>query len=195
MNTTCSLPLLLATLLLLCGVPLYGGTSRAGKVGDEVIAQVNHTLSMAGLNKSELEKVLVHYQNDELKYRAACFLIANMDVHFSYASDGIDAYYHEMDSVFSNTVQADSIYKNAYYHASTKNGNLLASSSIKWDCQELTADLLIKQIDGAFDMWKKPWNKNLSFSLFCEYVLPYRILNEPVAQVQHRTAIPGTGVA
>ena len=170
----------MATLLLLCGVPLYGGTPHAGTVGDEMIAQVNHTLSMAGLNKSELEKVLVHYQNDELKYRAACFLIANMDVHFSYASDGIDAYYHEIDSVFSNTVQADSIYKNAYYHASTKNGNLLASSSIKWDCQELTADLLIKQIDGAFDMWKKPWNKNLSFSLFCEYVLPYRILNEPV---------------
>ena len=96
MKKSLSLPLLLATLLLLWGgsppngtpnpkkrVPLHGGTPHAGKVGDEVIVQVNHTLSMAGLNKSELEKVLVHYQNDELKYRAACFLIANMDVHFN----------------------------------------------------------------------------------------------------------------
>lgn len=94
---------------------------------------VRNTLNKAGANKLELEKVLTHYQNDELKYKAACFLISNMDAHYILASKDINAYYQEMDSVFSLPVQHDSIYKNAYYHASTKNGNLQEHAKILWD--------------------------------------------------------------
>lgn len=46
------------------------------------------------------------------------------------------------------------------------------------DLQQLDADFLITQIDAAFQVWQKPWNKHLSFDDFCEWILPYRIGNE-----------------
>ena len=91
---------ILAILFLVLCVPNYLVAQSTSKVGDEVIAQVNQTLVKAGSNRSELEKVLAHYRGDDLKYKAACFLIANMDAHYSYASDEINSYYKEMDSVF-----------------------------------------------------------------------------------------------
>ena len=33
------------------------------------------TMERAGKNRAELEKVLEHYAGDELKYKAACYLI------------------------------------------------------------------------------------------------------------------------
>lgn len=141
---------------------------------------VKSTLIKAGANRAELEKVLAHYQNDELKYKAACFLISNMDAHYSLTSKDIDAYYQEMDSVFSLPIKHDSIYKNAYFHASTKNGNLKENAEIRWDHQTLKASQLIQQIDEAFEVWQRPWNKDVSFDAFCKYVLPYRITTEPI---------------
>lgn len=41
-------------------------------------------LSLAGENRAELEKVLRHYEDDTLKYRAARFLIENMPYHTYY---------------------------------------------------------------------------------------------------------------
>ena len=42
----------------------------------------NHRLSkaleLAGSNRGELEKVLIHYKDSGEKYKAACFLIENM---------------------------------------------------------------------------------------------------------------------
>lgn len=141
----------------------------------------SHVLSKAGQNKAELQKVLDHYQGDSLKYQAACFLIANMDAHYCYASKEINAYYDELDSVFRLPVQKEQVYKDAYLHGSTKNGDLRENAVKKWDSQTLTADLLERQIDEAFEMWKKPWNKDVSFNMFCHYVLPYRITTEPVS--------------
>jgi len=54
---------------------------------------VERTLKLAGDNRIELEKVLKHYQqnsNNDLKYKAACFLIENTPMHFSYHSRQID---------------------------------------------------------------------------------------------------------
>ena len=41
-------------------------------------------LHYAGTNRTELEKVLRHYEGDSLKHRAAVFLIENMPYHFGY---------------------------------------------------------------------------------------------------------------
>ena len=41
-------------------------------------ASLETALSQSYGNRSELEKVLAHYQQDESKYRAVCYLIENM---------------------------------------------------------------------------------------------------------------------
>lgn len=46
------------------------------------------------------------------------------------------------------------------------------------DITSITSDYLINNIELAFQVWPKPWNKNISFDDFCRYILPYRSLHE-----------------
>ena len=54
-------------------------------------AQLELALKFAGENRVELEKVLKHYQDSTLKYKAACFLIENMPYYFSYTGGDLDS--------------------------------------------------------------------------------------------------------
>ena len=46
------------------------------------------------------------------------------------------------------------------------------------DCRTLTADYLIENIELAFQVREKVWNRDIPFADFCRYVLPYRCLYE-----------------
>ena len=50
-------------------------------------------LELAGENRDELEKILVHYSapEDSLKYRAACSLIENMPYYYYYEGDIVES--------------------------------------------------------------------------------------------------------
>ena len=52
---------------------------------------LDFALRYAGENRVELEKVLDHYRNDSLKYRAAVFLIGNMPYHYFYTGAQLDS--------------------------------------------------------------------------------------------------------
>ena len=45
---------------------------------------LDFALRYAGENRVELEKVLDHYRNDSLKYRAAVFFFGNIAFHYLY---------------------------------------------------------------------------------------------------------------
>ena len=139
-------------------------------------------LTMGTSAKDNLsDKLLAHFKDNNLKYKAALFLLQNMDAHYSYASKGITSYYHEMDSIFSLPVQKDDVYKKAYVTASTRNGDLSENSRVLWDKDAMTAEQMIDYVNDAFEMWQRSWNKDVGFDQFCEYVLPYRITTEPVS--------------
>jgi hypothetical protein len=66
----------------------------------------------------------------------------------------------------------------ADYHRN--NANLPASRTLM-DIEVITSDFLIDNIDLAFNAWReKPWAQHLDFDEFCDWVLPYRVLNEPL---------------
>lgn len=48
----------------------------------------------------------------------------------------------------------------------------------KYDVEHVKADYLIRNIDLAFEAWRKPWAREVSFGDFCRYILPYRAENE-----------------
>lgn len=135
-------------------------------------------LVFASDNRNELERVISHYNNDSQKQEAAKFLIRNMPRWYSYSG-----------------WQLDSIKPVLSYIANTPNVNVMTeeqrnkwgSLSVKeltkiYDSHVITSDYLIKNIDKAFLNWKsRPWNKSLPFEDFCEYLLPYRIGNEPLS--------------
>lgn len=152
--------------------------SLFGSCRTEEDKKVHETLIVAGSNRLELEKVLKHYENDSLKLQAARYLIGNMAYHFTlkecfvspekvkYALD-ITKFANE-DEVRGHCA---SLLERGYtYHKEELN-----------DSRVLKSDFLIRNIDLAFQVWKKPWAKDVPFMDFCRYILPYRVQKESVS--------------
>lgn len=137
-------------------------------------SRLKYALQMAGENRKELEKVLQHYENDSLKLKAAIFLIENMPEYYSYDGAVLDS----MKAALATGEQR------GYVEPEVKNkwiGYSYRGLPKVYDVKVITADYLIKNIDLAFEVWqKRPWGKYLMFDDFCEYILPYRIGDEPL---------------
>jgi hypothetical protein len=133
------------------------------------------SLALADANRAELEKVLTHYRSDTLKLGAAKFLIENMWAHFSFVDNSLNRYYDKLDSLstcyagkYDNATRA--VF--AEYFERERFSYLAGIPDVK----VVGAEYLIETIDGAFSLREKfPWLQDLSFSDFCEYVLPYKV--------------------
>lgn len=134
-------------------------------------------LEQAVSNRAELEQVLAHYEGDSLKYEAACFLIGNMPYHYAAESWFVSPKGYRYRPDLALFVGKEDVERHC---------DSLMASGYRIECQNLydirhiRADYLIRQIDGAFEVWKKPWAKEVSFDDFCRYILPYRSQNEPL---------------
>ncbi len=135
--------------------------------------ELSAALEFSGPNRSELEKVLKHYESDQRKLDAAKFLIRNMPGHYSYAEtselDSIKAVLSDIND--GKDVPSDRIERwraFSYTHLPKI-----------YDSHIITAEYLIENIDLAFEAYdKREWNKYISFDEFCETILPYRVGNE-----------------
>jgi hypothetical protein len=142
---------------------------------------VEKALHTAGPNRPQLEKAIRYFQQqaDPLKLKAAYFLIANMDIHMSY-----DYYWADKTGrrvPFNELSYPDwSATLSAFDQAKKKYPGIHPVPVKYRDIDSIKADYLIGNINGAFDTWRKKWSKNVSFSDFCEYILPYRISKEPL---------------
>lgn len=136
--------------------------------------RLQYALAFAGDNRAELEKVLEHYRDSGLKYDAACFLIENMPYYYTYADFRLDSL---------KAVQAGIFYKK---HLDSETREKWRNFSYRnlprvYDAHVITASYLIENIDLAFAAWqKRPWKNTLTFDDFCEWILPYRIGDEPL---------------
>lgn len=138
-------------------------------------------LQAAGGNKKELQKVLHYYKKnpiDSLKYKAACFLIENMPFYIYSSGEQLEnykSYYAWLKVRKGKTAQqvSDSV---------KKVFGAMKEPKKKRDIMEMDSAYLCHNIDWAFKVWQEqPWGKNISFETFCEYLLPYRIGDEPLA--------------
>lgn len=140
---------------------------------------VEEALSKAGSNRSELFQVIKHYQKgtDSLKLKAALFLIENMTDKHYFTGQAVDEYYTFIDSVYQIRQQEYDI--PAIYDEFKKKAKYLKEKpTINQDVQTLSADYLIENIEDAFAVWNRPWNRHLNFEEFCEFILPYRVGSE-----------------
>lgn len=143
---------------------------------------VEYVLQQARGNRSELEKVLVHYQNDSLKYKAACFLIKNMSGHFSYQSPAMD-YCKQRLAELPRTARRDSMNRIWKQAATIYPGETVLKVE---DCTSIKSAFLIENIEQAFRAWENaPWYKEVDFQSFCRYILPYRISEEQLSEDVH----------
>ncbi len=143
-----------------------------------VSSHLENALKQSGNNRHELEEVLHYFSfdpGDSLKYKAAVFLIENMPGHYTLESTIIDRFRLELPEIHPN---------HPYRWYKTMQ-SLPAKIELNnfgyklYDLEWLESSYLIRHIENSFRIWQTtPWLCNLPFDDFCEYLLPYRILNE-----------------
>lgn len=137
--------------------------------------KLKRTLKSAGPNRSELDAVLEHYQDDPEKLAAASFLIENMFHWYGYAGWQLDS----LLSVMAEGTKERYISKETIEEWRDISGYSAYKVS---DSKTINAQYLIENIDLAFRVYKeRPWNKHLPFEEFCELILPYRIYDEALS--------------
>jgi hypothetical protein len=140
--------------------------------------RLEKALEFAGNNRVQLETVLEHYraEKDSLKLKAAIFLISNMPYYYSYQGP-------QLDTIKKLLVKGD-------FNQDILNewGNFPYNSLRKiYDSKVITAQYLIENIDLSFEIWEsRPWSKFYSFQDFCNYILPYRIADEPLEKWKYK---------
>ena len=148
---------------------------------EKLISSLEVALQSAEDNEGELHKVIRHYQKypaDSLKYKAACFLIENIPFYFYSEGEQLENYksYYAWLKTSKGKVSeqvADSV---------KKVFGLMQVPKNKRDIIEIDSAYLCHNIDWAFKVWQEQqWGKNISFETFCEYLLHYRIADEPLA--------------
>lgn len=140
-------------------------------------------LAYSGENRTELERVIRHYSQqeaDSLELRAARFLIENMPGHYAPDAPVVRQFQARMDSLYPDM---GNVLRRPVFNLPMR----LLGSQMAWrpveDIHVMKADYLIRHVDNALRMWREcPWLRQFSFDDFCEYVLPYRVANEPILE-------------
>ncbi|MDL2241281.1 discoidin domain-containing protein [Bacteroidales bacterium OttesenSCG-928-L03] len=156
---------------------------------------LDRVLELAGDNRIELERVLMHYDslNDYRKKAAAEFLIVNMENKFYYDGKILKHYmpiFETHDSLFKagNLNRKDPIFQETLDELIKVHGTIQYSGLSRiYDYRVLSADFIIKNIEDAFMAWaSSPFYNPNDFKDFCEYILPYKIANEVAEEYRER---------
>ncbi len=145
--------------------------------------QAKLTLQSSEKNKKELKKAAKYFHKNKQsdKLDALLFLYENMPSH-SFVKVGLfDENETEVNWNFSEFKDYEEA-KNAMDALEEEFGELYwKKKEKKIDHQTISSEFLIDNIDLAFKAWEnKPWSKEYDFTIFKEYILPYRGSNEPI---------------
>ncbi len=146
---------------------------------------IDRTLRLAGNNHSELQKVLDYFEKDSCADRlvAAKFIIEHMPGNFACDTGHLSKYrpfLSQARAILNNgdqQMQKDRL-ESSWLNFQNQYGAPTEAYGVEPDCQYLKADYLINDIVDAYHAWKdNPFNQNVQFQNFLEYVLPYRRKN------------------
>ena len=149
-------------------------------------SSLDQTLKLAGDNRTELEKVLIHYQDSGLKYDAARFLLEHMpgcQGTDSVSLEKVRSVYDAYDSINrASGYETDVVWGEQIDSLADMHSPLLGLPPGVMDLHHVKSEYLIREIERSFQAWERNvYAKDASFEDFCEYVLPYRRLNGLVA--------------
>lgn len=136
-------------------------------------SELTDPLTEAGANRSEILSVINHYsKSDSLKFESAKFLLKHLTGHRSIKSTALDS----MISILnSNEAEFSDTQKEKLWKELNSNDKIENIPDIKY----LKAKDIIANIDTAFNTWStSPWKADVSFQIFCDYILPHRVMTE-----------------
>jgi hypothetical protein len=139
---------------------------------------LDYALEHAAANKSEIESVLTHY--DDERSDVAAYLVSSMisqQTKYGAGIDSIERLYRKLPRI-TPTGRTWALSDSDVELGKSFRMLPLASHN---DLKCVKADYLINNIDDAWRSYKKySWNSDLSIDDFCELILPYRIGDEPL---------------
>lgn len=148
-----------------------------------MLVDVNSALKLSGENRGELQKVLDYYRtekSDPLKLKAAEYLISNMVAQYAVAGKTMERLKRDIDTTLQSQPRA---LKLMGYLIAARIAIEQGDYTIEYDLNTITSDYLIRNIERSFEIWEEIRNHyDLSCEDFFEYVLPYRINNEPLIE-------------
>ena len=148
-----------------------------------MLVDVNSALKLSGDNRGELQKVLDYYRKekpDSMKLKAAEYLISNMVAHYAVAGETMDRLKRDIDSTLRDQPCA---LKLMFYLVAARIVKERGDYTVEYDLHKITSDYLIRNIERSFKIWEEIKNHyDLSCEDFFEYVLPYRINDEPLTE-------------
>lgn len=131
---------------------------------------LEEALSMSGDNRQRLESALERVAGDSLKRRAMEYLIVNSQYRAERTGKDLERFKTALKN--SGTMPFDK---------SEWQSKDLASGSLPPDVTRLSDTLLLDNVNLAVDVWRsRPWHDRYSEEDFFNYVLPYRIADEPL---------------
>lgn len=147
--------------------------------------QLEKALDYSGDNRGELETVLKYFSEntkDSLHLRAAIFLIENMPGHYSHTNEELETYFSSINTNYPKIKYHE---KMALFCLPQFFSYQDKEDSLE-DIRNIKANFLIKHIEKSVDNYlAAPWCEDLSFDYFCKYILPYRMDNEPLEEIEN----------
>ena len=157
---------------------------------------LKQALEMAGDNRTELEKVLAHYESegDAQKLEAARYLIANMPGHSSYGTERINDYYTIALNLARSGMEPRTQYDSLLYLSQNQFAGIQGQAVS--DLRIIKADYLISSIDKAFAAWRgNRFAEHVTFDEFCEWLLPYKCVEMQSMDAWRDTMVAHYGAA
>lgn len=141
--------------------------------------RLEYALELAKENRIELEKVINHYEDDPERLMAAKWLIMNMPLHHTKEGDELEIYRQYFKEAADHNKNPKSVVDSLEKIYGQLN---LSRLQPIYDITTIDSDFLISHIDAAFMAKEnRPWGKNVNWNDFCEFVLPYRLGDEPLS--------------
>lgn len=146
--------------------------------------EISKETDFSGGNASELQRLVASYADStELKRRSAEFLVANMAGHYYFSSPAIAAY----DSLIIKNCQTLTSEVMQQWWDSLKAND---RKQPLYDAQTLSYSFLRDDIERAVAVWQHtPWHDFVSDGIFLDYVLPYRVKDEPPSPAGWRDSL------
>ena len=143
--------------------------------------RLKEALSLAGDNRSELEKILAHYADDPEKSKAARFLVENMPGHSGVTTADIkklQPFYLQHAAISEkHNWERTSVWEKEIDEWWKMHKGEIFFPRMQQDIRTVRAKWLINEIDRSFKAWKEnAYTRDMALDDFCRYILPYRFM-------------------
>jgi len=157
----------------------FQSCNRTGK--DEYADLAARIIPLSGNNKQEIYKIINLYKHEknDLKYKAALFVLENMSGQYHHSGNNIARYRALFDTLNDMARKGTARFNSSWDSIQagfdfSGDGNLVVIN----DLQVIKAADFTRQLEASFRAWNYPWARSLTFGEFCRYLLPFKLASE-----------------